>query len=158
MSLSGKQFIWAGRAFSVGSVSPWQAGDETFVIRDRKTDAPTTIRYADVAGLEPPFGSHPPPQAGCPLGDPGPLAVVPFARKLQHGDTEDTERHGELSLFRQTLNRATAVTTESTACRPLRGLRFNRSNPGLRSQSVAPPWALCFRPASQALDGISQLD
>lgn len=29
-----------------------QAGDETFVIRDRKTDAPTTIRYADVARVE----------------------------------------------------------------------------------------------------------
>jgi hypothetical protein len=29
-----------------------QAGDETFVIRDRKTDAPTTIRYAEVAKVE----------------------------------------------------------------------------------------------------------
>ena len=26
----------------------YSAGDEDFVIRDRKTDAPTTIRYADV--------------------------------------------------------------------------------------------------------------
>lgn len=29
-----------------------QAGDEDFVIRDRKTSAPTTIRYADVAKVE----------------------------------------------------------------------------------------------------------
>lgn len=29
-----------------------QAGDETFVIRDRKTDAATTIRYEDVAKVE----------------------------------------------------------------------------------------------------------
>jgi hypothetical protein len=29
-----------------------QAGDETFVIRDRKTDAPTTIHYTDVAKVE----------------------------------------------------------------------------------------------------------
>lgn len=29
-----------------------QAGDETFVIRDRKSDEPTTIRYADVAKVE----------------------------------------------------------------------------------------------------------
>jgi len=29
-----------------------QAGDEDFVIRDRKTDAPTTIRYADVAKVQ----------------------------------------------------------------------------------------------------------
>ena len=29
-----------------------QAGDEDFVIRDRKTNAPTTIRYADVAKVE----------------------------------------------------------------------------------------------------------
>ena len=29
-----------------------QAGDEDFVIRDRKTDAPTTIRYVDVAKVE----------------------------------------------------------------------------------------------------------
>src|SRR5437867_3436120 len=27
----------------------YHAGDDDFVIRDRKTDAPTTIRYADVA-------------------------------------------------------------------------------------------------------------
>ena len=27
----------------------YSVGDEDFVIRDRKTDAPTTIRYADVA-------------------------------------------------------------------------------------------------------------
>jgi hypothetical protein len=26
----------------------YRAGDEDFVVRDRKTDAPTTIRYADV--------------------------------------------------------------------------------------------------------------
>ncbi len=29
-----------------------QAGEDGFVIRDRKTDAPTTIRYADVAKVE----------------------------------------------------------------------------------------------------------
>lgn len=29
-----------------------QAGDDDFVIRDRKTNAPTTIRYADVARVE----------------------------------------------------------------------------------------------------------
>jgi len=29
-----------------------QAGENDFVIRDRKTDAPTTIRYADVAKVE----------------------------------------------------------------------------------------------------------
>jgi len=27
----------------------YRAGEEDFIIRDRKTDAPTTIRYADVA-------------------------------------------------------------------------------------------------------------
>lgn len=29
-----------------------QAGEDNFVIRDRKTDAPTTIRYTDVAKVE----------------------------------------------------------------------------------------------------------
>ena|SRR5436190_7635296 len=29
-----------------------QAGEDNFVIRDRKTNAPTTIRYADVAKVE----------------------------------------------------------------------------------------------------------
>jgi hypothetical protein len=29
-----------------------QAGNDDFVIRDRKTDAPTTIRYSDVAKVE----------------------------------------------------------------------------------------------------------
>ena len=29
-----------------------QAGNDDFVLRDRKTDAPTTIRYADVAKVE----------------------------------------------------------------------------------------------------------
>ena len=29
-----------------------QAGEDDFVIRDRKTDAPTTIRYLDVAKVE----------------------------------------------------------------------------------------------------------
>lgn len=29
-----------------------QAGEDDFVIRDRKTDAPTTIRYADVLKVE----------------------------------------------------------------------------------------------------------
>ena len=30
----------------------YSAGDNDFVMRDRKTDAPTTIRYADVAKIE----------------------------------------------------------------------------------------------------------
>ena len=30
----------------------YSAGDEDFVIRDRKTDAPTTIKYADVKSVE----------------------------------------------------------------------------------------------------------
>jgi len=30
----------------------YSAGDEDFVIRDRKTDAPTTIRYADVKKID----------------------------------------------------------------------------------------------------------
>jgi hypothetical protein len=30
----------------------FSAGDDEFVIRDRKTDAPTTIRYTDVAKIE----------------------------------------------------------------------------------------------------------
>jgi hypothetical protein len=30
----------------------FSAGDDDFVIRDRKTDAPTTIRYTDVARIE----------------------------------------------------------------------------------------------------------
>ena len=30
----------------------YRAGDDDFVMRDRKTDAPTTIRYADVAKIE----------------------------------------------------------------------------------------------------------
>jgi hypothetical protein len=30
----------------------YSAGDDDFVIRDRKTDAPTTIRYTDVARIE----------------------------------------------------------------------------------------------------------
>ena len=30
----------------------YRTGDDDFVIRDRKTDAPTTIRYADVAKIE----------------------------------------------------------------------------------------------------------
>jgi hypothetical protein len=29
-----------------------QAGEDEFVIRDRKTDAPTTVRYTDVAKVE----------------------------------------------------------------------------------------------------------
>lgn len=29
-----------------------QAGEDDFVVRDRKSDAPTTIRYADVAKVE----------------------------------------------------------------------------------------------------------
>jgi hypothetical protein len=29
-----------------------QAGDDEFVLRDRKTDAPTTIRYGDVSKVE----------------------------------------------------------------------------------------------------------
>lgn len=34
----------------------YQAGEDDFVIRDRKTDAPTTIRYADVARVQPDRG------------------------------------------------------------------------------------------------------
>jgi hypothetical protein len=34
----------------------YRAGDDDFVIRDRKTDAPTTIRYADVAKVKPDRG------------------------------------------------------------------------------------------------------
>ena len=34
----------------------YSAGDDDFVIRDRKTDAPTTIRYADVARVQPDKG------------------------------------------------------------------------------------------------------
>ena len=30
----------------------YSAGDEEFVIRDRKTDAPTTVRYADVKSVD----------------------------------------------------------------------------------------------------------
>jgi len=30
----------------------YSTGDEDFVIRDRKTDAPTTIRYADVKNID----------------------------------------------------------------------------------------------------------
>jgi preprotein translocase subunit SecF len=30
----------------------YSAGDEEFVMRDRKTDAPTTVRYADVAKVD----------------------------------------------------------------------------------------------------------
>ena len=30
----------------------YRAGDDDFVMRDRKTDAPTTVRYADVAKVE----------------------------------------------------------------------------------------------------------
>jgi len=30
----------------------YNAGDEDFVVRDRKTDAPTTIRYADVKNVD----------------------------------------------------------------------------------------------------------
>ncbi|HKZ03448.1 MAG TPA: hypothetical protein VJ180_14500 [Pyrinomonadaceae bacterium] len=30
----------------------YQTGDDDFIIRDRKTDAPTTINYADVAKVE----------------------------------------------------------------------------------------------------------
>ena len=29
-----------------------QAGDDEFVLRDRKTDAPTTVRYTDVAKVD----------------------------------------------------------------------------------------------------------
>jgi hypothetical protein len=40
--------VWLTNGTKVkGYVS--QAGEDDFVIRDRKTDAPTTIRYADVA-------------------------------------------------------------------------------------------------------------
>ena len=35
-----------------------RVGDDDFVIRDRKTDAPTTIRYADVVKVERHHGGH----------------------------------------------------------------------------------------------------
>lgn len=35
-----------------------RVGDDDFVMRDRKTDAPTTIRYADVAKVERHHGGH----------------------------------------------------------------------------------------------------
>jgi hypothetical protein len=35
-----------------------QVGDEDFVIRDRKTDAPVTIRYADVVKVDRHTGGH----------------------------------------------------------------------------------------------------
>lgn len=35
-----------------------RVGDEDFVIRDRKTDAPTTIRYADVVKVDRHTGGH----------------------------------------------------------------------------------------------------
>ena len=34
----------------------YSAGDDDFVVRDRKTAAPTTIRYADVAKVQPDKG------------------------------------------------------------------------------------------------------
>jgi hypothetical protein len=34
----------------------YRAGEEDFVIRDRKTDAPTTIRYSEVAQVKPDKG------------------------------------------------------------------------------------------------------
>jgi len=34
----------------------YRAGEDDFIIRDRKTDAPTTIRYADVARVKPDRG------------------------------------------------------------------------------------------------------
>ncbi len=36
----------------------YSAGDEDFVIRDRKTDAPTTVRYADVKSVDDNRGHH----------------------------------------------------------------------------------------------------
>jgi hypothetical protein len=35
-----------------------RVGDDDFVIRDRKTDAPTTLRYADVVKVERHHGGH----------------------------------------------------------------------------------------------------
>ena len=48
---TAKATIWLadGRKLK-GYVS--QAGEEDFVIRDRKTDAPTTVRYAEVVKFE----------------------------------------------------------------------------------------------------------
>ena len=37
----------------------YSAGDDDFVMRDRKTDNPTTIRYADVAKVEADHGNSP---------------------------------------------------------------------------------------------------
>jgi len=34
----------------------YRAGEDDFIIRDRKTDAPTTIRYVDVAKVKPDRG------------------------------------------------------------------------------------------------------
>jgi hypothetical protein len=34
----------------------YRAGEEDFIIRDRKTDAPTTIRYSEVAQVKPDKG------------------------------------------------------------------------------------------------------
>jgi maltose-binding protein MalE len=46
-----KATVWLADGRKVkGYVS--QAGDEDFVMRDRKTDAPTTVRYADVVKFE----------------------------------------------------------------------------------------------------------
>jgi hypothetical protein len=46
-----KATVWLSNGTKIkGYVS--QAGDDDFVLRDRKTDAPTTIRYADVARVE----------------------------------------------------------------------------------------------------------
>lgn len=46
-----KATVWLANGTKIkGYVA--QAGDADFVMRDRKTDAPTTIRYADVAKIE----------------------------------------------------------------------------------------------------------
>ena len=46
-----KATVWLGDGRKVkGYVA--QTGDEDFVMRDRKTDAPTTVRYAEVVKFE----------------------------------------------------------------------------------------------------------
>jgi len=46
-----KATVWLADGRKVkGYVS--QAGDDDFVVRDRKTDAPTTVRYADVVKFD----------------------------------------------------------------------------------------------------------
>ena len=56
----------------------YQARDDDFVIRDRKTDAPTTIRYADVAKVKPDRGHSTAKHLGLGIG----IGVGAFLRIL----------------------------------------------------------------------------